>query len=168
MLQHELKPNSGAKKNRKRVGRGNASGTGTFSGRGCKGQGSRSGGSLRPGFEGGQTPLYKRLPKLKGFKNYFRKEFQIVNVSSLKDIKAKVITSEELLNAGVIRKKNLPVKILGNGDISIAVTVRVDKISKIAREKIEKAGGKVEQIVNEVEKAPKLAKEKIMKVKTKK
>ncbi len=143
MLQHELKP-SFKRKNPKRVGRGNASGTGTTAGRGSKGQSCRSGGKVRPGFEGGQTPLHKRLPKLKGFKNKFRTEYQPVNVSQLDSFDGKTVTVKELYDSGLIAKLDLPVKLLGDGDIKVSVTVTVDKVSKIANQKIEKAGGKVE------------------------
>lgn len=144
MFQHELKPAKGAKKARKRVGRGNASGHGTFSGHGCKGQGARAGGGVRPGFEGGQTPLYRRLPKLKGFNNLFRVEFQVINVSQLSAFAGKTVTNIELHNAGLIAKADMPVKLLGNGEISASVTVHVQKASASAIEKIQKAGGKVE------------------------
>lgn len=142
MLQHELKPSSGSKKARKRVGRGNASGHGTFSGRGCKGQNSRSGGGVRPGFEGGQTPLYRRLPKLKGFNNKSRVEFQPINVSLLNHFEGQTLTVLDLINIDMI-SQGKPVKLLGNGDITVAVTIEVHQASKSAIEKVEKAGGKV-------------------------
>lgn len=144
MFQHELKPAKGSTKARKRVGRGNASGHGTFSGHGCKGQGARAGGGVRPGFEGGQTPLYRRLPKLKGFNNLFRTEFQVINVAQLAAFEGKTVTNIELHKAGLIAKADLPVKLLGNGEITTAVTVHVQKASASAIEKIQKAGGKVE------------------------
>ena len=149
MFQHELKPAAGSKQSRKRVGRGNASGQGTYAGRGCKGQNARSGGGVRPGFEGGQTPLYQRLPKLKGFKNRFRVEFQEVNVAQLAAFEGKTVTNIELHKAGLITKADQPVKLLGNGEIKGAVTVQVQKASASAIAKVEKAGGKVELLVKE-------------------
>jgi len=143
MFLHELKPTQGSRSSRKRVGRGNASGSGTFSGRGCKGQNARSGGGVRIGFEGGQTSLFKRLPKLKGFTNRSRVEFQVLNVSDLAKFEGKTVSNIELYDAGLISKKDLPVKLLGDGDISVAVNVNVQKVSKTAQEKIEKAGGKI-------------------------
>jgi large subunit ribosomal protein L15 len=147
MFQHELKPTPGSRQARKRVGRGAGSGMGTYSGRGCNGQNSRTGGGVRIGFEGGQTPLYRRLPKLKGFTNPFRVEFQVINVSDLATLKLKVVNAEVLHKVGLITKASLPVKLLGTGDLMEAVTVHVNKVSKSAQEKVEKAGGKVEVIV---------------------
>ena len=137
----ELKAAPGSRKNRKRVGRGIASGTGKTSGRGQKGQKSRSGGNPHPWFEGGQMPLYRRLPK-RGFTNIFRKEFEIVNVSRLASLGIKSpITPETMKEMGLIRKVD-SVKILGNGELSEAVTVHAQKFSRSAVEKIEKSGGK--------------------------
>ena len=137
----ELKAAPGSRKNRKRVGRGIGSGTGKTSGRGQKGQKSRSGGNPHPWFEGGQMPLYRRLPK-RGFTNIFRKEFDIVNVSQLAglDIDGPV-TPEVMKEKGLVRKVDL-VKILGNGELSGAITVHAQKFSQTAIEKIEKSGGK--------------------------
>ena len=137
----ELKAAPGSRKNRKRVGRGVGSGTGKTSGRGQKGQKSRSGGNPHPWFEGGQMPLYRRLPK-RGFTNIFRKEFNIVNVSQLAclDIGGP-ITPEVMKEKGLIRTVD-SVKILGNGELSGAVTVHAQKFSRSAVEKIEKSGGK--------------------------
>jgi len=137
----ELKAAPGSRKNRKRVGRGIGSGTGKTSGRGQKGQKSRSGGNPHPWFEGGQMPLYRRLPK-RGFTNIFRKEFDIVNISQLAglDISGPV-TPEVMKENGLIRKVDL-VKILGNGELSGAITVHAQKFSQTAIEKIEKSGGK--------------------------
>ena len=137
----ELKAAPGSRKNRKRVGRGIGSGTGKTSGRGQKGQKSRSGGNPHPWFEGGQMPLYRRLPK-RGFTNIFRKEFNIVNVSQLAclDIGGP-ITPEVMKEKGLIRTVD-SVKILGNGELSGAVTVHAQKFSRSAVEKIEKSGGK--------------------------
>lgn len=145
MQLHELKASKGARKDRKRVGRGNSSGHGTFSGKGSKGQNARTGGGVRAGFEGGQTPLYRRLPKLKGFTNIFKVEYQVVNVADLAKFTG-VVEATTLKEAGLIRSALKPVKLLGNGEISTAVTVKVQKVSKIAEDKISKAGGSVELI----------------------
>ena len=137
----ELKATLGSSKNRKRIGRGIGSGTGKTSGRGQKGQKSRSGGNPHPWFEGGQMPLYRRLPK-RGFTNIFRKEFEVVNVNQLAKLDMKVpITPEVMKEKGLIRKLGY-VKILGNGELSAAVTVHAQKFSRSAVEKIEKLGGK--------------------------
>jgi len=137
----EFKIAPGSRKNRKRIGRGPGSGTGKTSGRGQKGQKSRSGGSPHPWFEGGQMPLYRRLPK-RGFTNIFRKEFEIVNVSQLAGLDiGGPITPEVMKEKRLIRKLD-SVKILGNGELSGAVTVHAQKFSRSAVEKIEKSGGK--------------------------
>ena len=137
----ELEATLGSRKNRKRVGRGTGSGTGKTSGRGENGQKSRSGGKPHPWFEGGQMPLYRRLPK-RGFTNIFRKEFDIVNVSQLAALDiGGPITPNILKEKGLIRKVD-SVKILGNGELSEAVTVHAQKFSRSAVEKIEKSGGK--------------------------
>lgn len=147
MKQHQLAPAPGAKKDRKRVGRGDGSGNGTYSGRGCKGQKSRSGYRMRPGFEGGQLPIIKRLPRLRGFTNIFKKEYSIVKLSMLDVFEAgSEVTVEEILQAGIIKTKKLPVKILADGDISKAITVKADKFSAAAKAKIEAAGGKAEEV----------------------
>jgi len=147
MKLHELRPAEGSIKSRKRVGRGRGSGHGKTSGRGTKGQKARSGGSIRPGFEGGQNPLHLRLPKLLGFKNPFKREYAIVNVENLNVFEDKsVIDSKALLERGLIRKRNLPVKILGEGKLSKALTVRAHSFSKSAVKKIEEAGGKAEVV----------------------
>ena len=143
----DLKPNEGSRKARKRVGRGNASGTGKTSGRGMNGQKSRAGGGKGKGFEGGQTPLARRLPKLPGFKNINHVEYLPVNVSRLEE---KFEAGEEVTNAtlaakGIIKHESDLVKVLGDGDITKALTVKVDKISASAKAKIEAAGGKVEE-----------------------
>lgn len=146
MKMNELKPNEGATKTRKRVGRGPGSGLGKTAGRGHKGQKSRSGYSRRYGFEGGQMPLVRRVPK-RGFKNPFAKEFVPVNLTMLAIFENQdVIGVEDLLKKGVVKDLKDGVKILGNGDIERAVTVKAHKFSKSAREKIEKAGGKCEVI----------------------
>lgn len=142
MKLHSIK--SGMNKSKKRIGRGNASGHGTFCGRGCKGQGQRKSGNVRPGFEGGQTPLIMRLPKLKGFRNPNRVEYQILNVNDLEVFKeGEEVNIEALLSKNLISKKNLPVKILGVGKVSKKLTIKVQKISDTAKEKIIKAGGKI-------------------------
>lgn len=144
MKLHELKPKSGSKSKPKRVGRGKGSGLGKTSGRGHKGQGSRSGGSMRPGFEGGQMPLQRRIPK-RGFYNRFRKEYAVVNVEDLNRFrKGSVVDTVALVKAGLVNKIKDGVKILGRGEISKSLTVRVDKISSSASEKIIAAGGSVE------------------------
>jgi large subunit ribosomal protein L15 len=144
MKLNEIKPSAGATKNRKRVGRGNGSGHGTFSGRGCKGQGQRKSGTVRPGFEGGQTPLINRLPKLRGFKNPTRTTFQVVNVGSLEVFNnGDEVNIQTLLEKKLISKKDLPVKILGDGKITKKVTLKVQKTSKAAKAKVLAAGGKV-------------------------
>jgi len=131
-----------ANENKKRVGRGMGSGMGKTSTRGHKGQGSRSGSSLMRGFEGGQMPLHRRLPK-RGFTNIFKTEYEVVNLERLGGIDEKEITPDVLRKAGVVRKKNSLVKVLGQGDLSKAITVHAHRFSKSAQEKIEKAGGKI-------------------------
>jgi large subunit ribosomal protein L15 len=138
-----LKAPRKANENKKRVGRGMGSGMGKTSTRGHKGQGSRSGSSLMRGFEGGQMPLHRRLPK-RGFTNIFKTEYEIVNLERLAAIDEKEITPDVLRKAGVVNGKNALVKVLGHGDVSKAVTVHAHKFSKSAQEKIEKAGGKVQ------------------------
>ncbi len=128
---------------RKRVGRGMGSGMGKTSTRGHKGQGSRSGSRLLRGFEGGQMPLHRRLPK-RGFTNIFRVEYAVVNVGDLALLGEKSITPESLQKAGLVRKRNLPIKVLGEGELKGAITVQAHKFSKSAAEKITKAGGKAE------------------------
>ena len=146
MQLHDLRPNAGSTHKRKRVGRGNSSGGGTYAGRGQNGQGSRSGGTKGAGFEGGQTPLAMRLPKLPGFRNPRRIEFAPVNVSRLeaKFEDGAVIDGAALKAAGIIKSEFEPVKVLGNGDLTNKFTVKVDKVSASAKAKIEAAGGKVE------------------------
>lgn len=143
---HDLTPAAGSTHRRKRVGRGNGSGHGTTAGRGQNGQLSRSGGGKGAGFEGGQTPLAMRLPKLPGFRNINRVEYAPVNVSRLdeKFADGDTVNAESLVAAGIIKNVNVPVKVLGNGEISKKLTVAVDKVSKSAQAKIEAAGGKVE------------------------
>ena len=147
MQQHNLKPPAGAKRARKRVGRGDGSGYGTYSGRGCKGQKSRAGGGVRLGFEGGQLPLIKRLPRKRGFVNIFKTEYSIVNVGELKVFSPNAeVTPKELLRVGLIKSFKNQVKILGNGDIDRPLVVKANKFSAAAEKKIVAAGGKVEGI----------------------
>jgi ribosomal protein L15, bacterial/organelle len=146
MKLNELKPAEGSKKVRNRVGRGIGSGNGKTAGRGHKGQNSRSGGGVRPGFEGGQMPIYRRLPKV-GFTNIFAKKYVTVNVSELERFEnGTEVTKELLKETGVISKLGDGVKILGRGELTKKLTVRVTKLTASAAEKIEKAGGKVEVI----------------------
>jgi len=142
---HNLKPSQGSKKTRKRVGRGTGSGLDGTAGRGHKGQMARSGAKKRANFEGGQTPLHRRLPKF-GFRNIFRKEYQIVNLADLARCEGTEITPDSLKAAGLIKRTNVPVKILGNGNVDQAYTVKAAGFSKSARERLEAAGGKAEVI----------------------
>ncbi|MFQ5880593.1 MAG: 50S ribosomal protein L15 [Dehalococcoidia bacterium] len=149
MLAHELRPPKGAKHPRKRVGRGNASGHGTYSGRGLKGQKARSGRKPKLGFEGGQTKLIKRLPHRRGFTNIFRVEYAPVNLRQLDRFPAgSEVTPELLQQAGVIKRRRRPVKILGDGQLTKALTVRAHKFSQSARRKIEAAGGQAAEVGN--------------------
>jgi large subunit ribosomal protein L15 len=146
MKLHELRPAAGSTKNRKRVGRGGGSGQGTTAGRGMNGQNSRSGGGVRPGFEGGQMPLFRRLPK-RGFKNFTRKNWTIVNVETLNKFEdGTEITPELLLESGVLTKVEYGVKILGDGELTKKLTVKANKFTQSAITKIEAAGGKAEVI----------------------
>ena len=146
MQLNDLRPAEGAKKARKRIGRGNASGHGTTAGRGTKGQLSRTGGGKGAGFEGGQQPLAMRLPKLPGFTNRNRVEYAPVNVSRLEEKFADgdTVDTASLIAAGIIKREYELVKVLGNGEITKKLTVKVDKVSASAKAKIEAAGGKVE------------------------
>ena len=147
MKLNELKYNEGSKKDIKRLGRGSSSGTGKTSGRGENGQNSRSGGGVRVGFEGGQLPLYRRLPK-RGFSNaMFKKVYAVINVSDLNMLEdGTVVTPELLFEMGIIKKQLAGIKVLGNGEITKKLTVRAHKFSSVAKEKIEKVGGKSEVI----------------------
>lgn len=146
MKLHELKPAEGSTKNRKRIGRGVGSGWGKTAARGTKGHNSRSGGGVRPGFEGGQMPLHRRLPK-RGFTNIFKKEMAIINVSDLARFEAgSVVDETALVQSGLVKGRRDGIKLLGNGDIGIAITVQINAISRSAKEKIEAAGGTVEVI----------------------
>ncbi len=142
----DLGPAYGATKTRTRVGRGVGSGLGKTAGKGHKGQKARSGGKIRRGFEGGQTPLYRRIPK-RGFKNYFKKEYAIVNVSDLEKFEeGTVVNMELLLKEGMIKKELDGLKILSNGNLTKKLTVVANKFSKEAKTKIEAVGGKIEEV----------------------
>ena len=147
MKLHELRPSEGAFKTSKRVGRGVSSGHGKTSGKGHKGQNARSGGGVRPGFEGGQLPLFRRLPK-RGFSNaMFKVEYSTINVSELEKFEdGAVVTPELLKEMGVLKKQLAGVKVLGNGQLTKKLTVKASKFSKAAIEKIEAKGGKAEVI----------------------
>jgi large subunit ribosomal protein L15 len=146
MKLHELSPAKGSRKASKRVGRGVASGSGKTAGRGTKGYNSRSGGGVRPGYEGGQMPLQRRLPK-RGFTNIFKKNIAVINIRDLaKFDKGSVVDTAALIQAGLVKGKRDGVKLLGQGEINYSLDVRVNQISQSAREKIETAGGKVEVI----------------------
>jgi len=143
---HELKPTPGSTRNRKRLGRGTASGQGKTAGRGQDGQNSRSGGGVRPGFEGGQMPLYRRIPK-RGFTNIFATNYSEINLDTLNRFEdGTEVTPELLKELGIIKKQLDGVKVLGRGDLEKKLTVKAQKFSKSAIEKIEAAGGKVEVI----------------------
>ena len=147
MKLHELSPAAGSTKERKRIGRGAGSGQGKTAGKGHKGQKARAGRGMRPGFEGGQMPLQRRIPK-RGFNNIFRTEMAIVNVAALEanyDAGA-VVTIDSLIEKGLVKKVLDGVKVLGYGDLSKALTVQANAISESAKQKIEAAGGKIEVI----------------------
>jgi len=145
--QDNLSPAPGSRRSRKRVGRGDGSGHGTYSGRGCKGQKSRAGYKMNRGFEGGQLPLIKRLPQKRGFVNIFRTEYSIVNLNKLNIFDAgSEVTPERLVAAGVVKSLRYPIKILAEGNINHPLLVRANKFSAAAKAKIEAAGGKVEEV----------------------
>jgi large subunit ribosomal protein L15 len=147
MLQEKLSPALGSKKGRKRVGRGDGSGYGTYSGRGCKGQKSRSGYRMRPGFEGGQLPLIKRLPRKRGFTNVFRTEYSLVSLAKLGSFEpGSEVTPEKLVAAGVVKSLKRPIKILATGEIKHPLVVKANRFSAAARAKIEAAGGRAEEV----------------------
>ena len=147
MRQDELSPAHGSKTKRKRVGRGAGSGHGTYSGRGCKGQKSRSGFKTKPGFEGGQLPLIQRLPQKRGFTNIFRKEYCVVSVGRLNKFEpGSEVTPESLVAARVVKSSRNPIQILAGGDINRSLSVKANKFSTAAKAKIEAAGGTVEEI----------------------
>lgn len=143
MKVNEVRPDKGARKKRKRVGRGAGSGRGQTAGKGTKGQNARSGGGVPPGFEGGQMPLHRRVPK-RGFTNVFKKRYEILNIKDLSPFKSgETIDRAALVKAGLLHKDGA-VKLLGVGDISYSLTIKIDKVSQTARQKIESAGGTVE------------------------
>ena len=147
-MQNELAPARGAKKERKRVGRGDGSGDGNYCGRGIKGQKSRAGNQkMRPGFEGGQLPLIKRLPQKRGFTNVFRTEYSVVNLEKLSVFEAgSEVTPEKLLALGIVKSLRQPIKILAEGDITHPLSVKAHKFSTAAKAKIEAAGGRAEEV----------------------
>ena len=146
MKLHNLKPAPGAKKRRKRIGRGPGSGHGKTATKGHKGLLARSGGGKRPGFEGGQMPLIRRLPKF-GFTNPFRTEYAVVNVRSFENWSGgDTVTPQAMVDAGLVKRKTLPIKILGTGALKKSLVIQAHKFSKSAEEKIRAAGGRVEVI----------------------
>jgi large subunit ribosomal protein L15 len=146
MKLNELSPPPGSRKARKRLGRGVGSGTGKTAGRGTKGHNSRSGGGVRPGFEGGQMPIHRRLPK-RGFTNIFKKEYAVINIRDLERFESDSVIGEgELIRSGLIKGKREGIKLLGHGDVKRPLTIKVNKVSKAAVKKIEAAGGKVEVV----------------------
>ena len=147
MRQHDLSPAAGSKRSRKRVGRGDGSGHGSYSCRGCKGQKSRSGGGVGLRFEGGQTPLVKRLPSIRGFTNIFKTNYTLVNLRLLCVFEEGAeVTPRTLLDAGLIRSLKKPIKVLGDGELQRSLTVKADRFTQSARRKIEASGGRVEEI----------------------
>ena len=147
MKQHKINAPAGARKGAKRVGRGQGSGHGTYSGRGCKGNKARAGFSLRPGFEGGQLPIIKRLPEKRGFVNLFASRYSVVNLAQLNVFASgSDIDTAAMLSAGLIKNLDYPVKILGTGDIDRNLNVKAHNFSAAARHKIEAAGGKAEEV----------------------
>ena len=147
MRQDNLSPAPGSKRSRKRVGRGDGSGHGTYSGRGSKGQKSRSGGKMTRGFEGGQLPLIKRLPRKRGFVNIFRTEYNIVSINKLNIFEpGSEVTPEKLVAAGVVKSLRYPIKILADGALKHPLSVKANRFSAAAKAKIEAAGGTVEEV----------------------
>jgi large subunit ribosomal protein L15 len=146
MKLNELSPAKGASKNRKRLGRGVASGQGKTAGRGSKGQNARSGGGARPGYEGGQMPIHRRLPK-RGFTNIFKKDIAIINVRDLDRFEAgSVVDEAALVSKGLVKGVRDGIKLLGQGDISHALTIKIHQASNAAKQKIEAAGGTIEVV----------------------
>ncbi|MBD5432220.1 MAG: 50S ribosomal protein L15 [Lactobacillus sp.] len=146
MKLNELKPNEGARRNKKRVGRGTSSGYGKTAGRGQKGQLARTGGKTRLGFEGGQMPLFRRMPK-RGFNNVNRKEYAIINLTDLNKFEdGSEVTIDSLKSAGLVKKELDGVKLLANGEVKVKLTVKVNKVSEAAKKAVEAAGGTVEVI----------------------
>ncbi len=147
MRQDQLSPAPGSKKDRVRVGRGSGSGHGDYSGKGIKGQKARAGGGVRRGFEGGQLPLIRRLPSQRGFTNIFRQEYQWVNLSLLNDFNSgEEVTPQVLKERRIIKSLRKPIKILGEGEISVPLVIKAHKFSESARSKIVAAGGQAEEI----------------------
>jgi large subunit ribosomal protein L15 len=148
--QNNIAPAPGSRHAAKRVGRGNGSGHGTFSGRGCKGQKARAGNNkVRPGFEGGQLPLIKRLPRKRGFTNIFRTEYSLVSLGELNQFDSgSEVNAETMLAAGIIKSLASPVKVLADGALDRPLTIKADKFSASARAKIEAAGGKAEEVAD--------------------
>jgi len=148
--QHELAPSIGAKHKRKRIGRGLGSGHGRTAGKGSKGQLARAGRHIRPGFEGGQNPLIKRLPEKRGFTNIFRVEYDTINITVLNRFEAdSEVTPQRFVDEGLVKSLKKPIKILGNGELLKPLTVSAHKFTQTARSKIEAAGGIVEEINSE-------------------
>ena len=146
MKLNELKPNEGARRNKKRVGRGTSSGYGKTAGRGQKGQLARTGGKTRLGFEGGQMPLLRRMPK-RGFNNVNRKEYAIINLTDLNKFEdGSEVTIDSLKSAGLVKKELDGVKLLANGEVKVKLTVKVNKVSEAAKKAVDAAGGTVEVI----------------------
>ncbi|MGZ3577553.1 MAG: 50S ribosomal protein L15 [Syntrophales bacterium] len=142
-----LKPPEGSRKKRKRIGRGDGSGHGGTSTKGHKGQNARSGGRVRPGFEGGQMPLSRRLPK-RGFRNPFRRNIVIINIDQLKRFpEGSVVDKTSLLEAGLVKRTGDGIKVLGKGNIEYPISVKVDMISRAAKDKIEAAGGTIVEVI---------------------
>ena len=147
MQQHQLRPSKGARKSRKRIGRGDSAGQGSHSGKGLKGQKSRSGPNVRVGFAGGQLPLAKSLPAMRGFTNIFRQEYSVVNIDRLSMFPANSeVTPQSLVQAGLVKNLKNPVKVLGRGELEIPLTVEAHRFSRSAREKIEATGGSARQV----------------------
>jgi large subunit ribosomal protein L15 len=148
MQEHDTNSPRGARRARKRIGRGDASGHGSYAGRGMKGQKSRSGKGLRPGFEGGQMPLVKGLPMKRGFTNIFKKEYHLVKLESLNGFpQGSEVTPETLVEEGYLRKLKYPLKVLGDGEIAIPLKISAHRFTRSAREKIEAAGGTAEVLL---------------------
>ncbi len=148
MMEHQISPPKGARRNRKRVGRGDAAGGGSYAGRGLKGQKSRSGKGVRPGFEGGQLPLIKGLPMKRGFNNRYKTYYALVNLNTLQERfeSGARVTPELLHGLNIIRRTSRPVKVVGDGELGHPLTVVAHKFTASARAKIEAAGGSVEEI----------------------
>ncbi len=148
MRLHDLRAPAGARREKRRIGRGHGSGQGTTAGKGTKGQKARTGGGVPPYFEGGQLPLVRRLPYRRGFKNPFRVEYAVVNVAQLAGLPAgSTVTADTLVGAGLLNRGEGPVKVLGDGVLSVALHVQADRVSRQAREKIEAAGGSVTELM---------------------